>query len=132
MKKKFFIFFFFLFFPLTVNALQIKNIYWEPKEPKEGDTITVYAEVEGNASLVKLEYCIGGACYPVNMEKIGNLWKGSFKAKKGEINITIMAKEDNNTIYEERKIYVKEKKMPSLELIVILFAIAIAIKMKKS
>jgi|Deesub1362A_J573_1020465.scaffolds.fasta_scaffold03504_7 hypothetical protein len=119
----------FLFLFSFANAASIDNIYWEPKEPKPGDNITVYAEISGNVSKVKLQYCIGDACYFENMVKEGNIWKfvidGS-KVTKGTIEVNISI-ENGEKIFKTADIIVKEKKTPGFELLVMLAAIAMII-----
>ncbi len=110
-------------------AAEIKDIYWEPGEPKPGDDITVYAEIDGNVSSVAIQYCIGDACFPATMEKAGdNLWKFIIpgeQVSEGKIEVNVSINVDGNKIYMEKEIEVKkEGKTPGFEMVGIIAAIA--------
>ncbi len=126
MKKflSFLIISFIFYSVIPVNALNIKNIYWEPAEPVDGEKVTVYAEIEGNVTSVTMQYCIGDACYLMDVQKVGeNLWKGNFTAKKGDIEIKVIVKEDDEPITKKKIMHVKAKKTPGFEVIILLLAI---------
>lgn len=130
MRKLIYILLFLLFATAIANAIEIKKVYWEPSHPKEGDAVMVYAEIEGNISEVKLQYCIGDTCYYLSMEKVGELWKASFEAVKGKIEINITAKNDEQ-VYWNGEMMVKEKKMPGFEIFAVVIAIITMLRLKK-
>ena len=119
-------------------AAEIKNVYWEPAEPKPGDDITVYAEIEGNVSSVAIQYCIGEACFPATMEKVSdNLWKfviDGEQVKEGKIEVNVTINVNGSKIYMEKEIEVKkEGKTPGFEMIAVvsaIVAVAMLVKIK--
>lgn len=128
--RKLILFLLFLLATTIANATEIKKVYWEPPHPKEGDTVTVYAEIEGNVSEVKLQYCIGDACSYLSMEKVRERWKASFEAVKGKIELNITAKNDEQ-VYWNGEMVVKGKKIPGFEIFAIVAAIIIILRLRK-
>lgn len=132
----------FLFlFSATVQAATIDNIFWTPEEPKAGDEVTVSAEISGNVSTVILQYCIGDACYYLDMQKNGELYQvpiPSNRIKGGiSVELNVTATDDNATVYEIREFTVEKNdgNTPGFELIVVLAAvliIVVTIKTRKS
>jgi len=133
MRKTFLPFFLLFLFSLS-NAAVIKDIYWEPKNPKPGDDIIVYAEIEGNVSNVRLRYCIGEACFPVDMKKEGNLWVATIngsEVKEGKIEVNVTADSDEGKIYMKKEIAIKgDDSTPGFELLAGIVAIALLVKIK--
>ena len=117
------------------NAFSIGRIYWEPENPKAGDDITVYAEIDGNATSVVLQWCIGDACFYPEMEKVGDVWKAVIpgdKVSKGVIELNVTA-ENGEKVFKTAEITVKEKSTPRFEFIFIAIALTalISIKIRK-
>lgn len=117
------------------NAFSIERIYWEPENPKAGDDITVYAEIDGNATSVVLQWCIGDACFYPEMEKVGDVWKAVIpgdKVSKGVIELNVTA-ENGEKVFKTAEITVKEKSTPRFEFIFIAIALTalISIKIRK-
>ncbi len=132
MRKIFFLPLLLFLFSIS-NAAVIKNVYWEPENPKPGQSITVYAEIEGNVSNVRLQYCIGDACFPVDMKKEGNLWVATIdgsEVKEGKIEVNVTADSEEGKIYMEKEITIKGKSTPGFEFLVAIAAIALLVKIK--
>ena len=132
MRKIFFLPLLLFLFSLS-NAAVIKNVYWEPENPKPGQSITVYAEIEGNVSNVRLQYCIGDACFPVDMKKEGNLWVATIdgsEVKEGKIEVNVTADSEEGKIYMEKEITIKGKSTPGFEFLVAIAAMALLVKIK--
>ncbi|HEC76914.1 MAG TPA: hypothetical protein ENI33_06640 [Thermoplasmatales archaeon] len=116
------------------NAFSIEKIYWKPENPEPGDDITVYVEIDGNASSVILQWCIGDLCFFPSMEKNGDVWQTVIpgdKVSKGTIELNVTA-ENSEKVFKNAEITVKEKNTPGFELFFAFIAIAlISIKVRK-
>ncbi|KAA0000241.1 MAG: hypothetical protein FE047_01835 [Thermoplasmata archaeon] len=127
-----------LFFLSFANAQKVTNLYWEPEQPKVGDDIVVYAEIEGNVSNVKLKYCpiANGSCFYEYMTYKDGKWRLKIYAENatevtdGKIEIAIVA---DGKVLKEDEIIVEEKSTPGFEIFIALIALFFIakIKMKK-
>jgi len=101
-----------LLFSYFANAAVIEQLYWEPEHPKPGEDITVYAKISGNISKVCLQYCIGEACFPVEMKKEGDMWTYTINGNdvhEGKIDVNITVEDDmGHKVYMEKEIDVKK------------------------
>ncbi|MBC7128138.1 MAG: hypothetical protein H5T45_00185 [Thermoplasmatales archaeon] len=120
-----------LFLILFSSFAGAVNVTWEPSQPKVGDVVTVYAEIENvtSASVVKLKYCPNeDACFYEQMKYENGKWVAKFNAtNEGNFEIAIIV--DNNVIKEDI-IKVNSKKTPGFEIILISVALLIMAKIK--
>ncbi|MEM2935423.1 MAG: hypothetical protein QXF32_03570 [Candidatus Thermoplasmatota archaeon] len=120
-----------LFLLLFSSFASAVNVSWQPPEPKVGDVVTVYAEIENvtSSSVVKLKYCpTEEACLYEQMRYENGKWVAKFNAaNEGDYEIAIIV--DGNVIKEDI-INVKSKKTPGFEIILISLALLIMAKIK--
>ena len=136
MKRAFISLSLFLFlFSSFVSAQQVTKLYWEPAEPRVGDDIVVYAEIEGNVSSVTLKYCpvTNGTCFYPKMTYENGIWKYEIDAESGTkmtdgvIDIAIIV---NGNVLKEDEIVVKEKSTPGFEMALALIALLFIAKIE--
>jgi hypothetical protein len=81
----------------------ITGVNWNPRYPGVSDTITVSARVtdESGIAWVKLTYCIGEACYAVDMSGSSGLYIGGMGPfSEGQIKFSILASDTVGNIRE--------------------------------
>ncbi|MEM1514397.1 MAG: hypothetical protein QW228_06640 [Candidatus Aenigmatarchaeota archaeon] len=120
-----------LFLLLFSSFASAVNVSWQPPEPKVGDVVTVYAEIENvtSSSVVELKYCpTEEVCLYERMKYENGKWVAKFNAtNEGDYEIAIIV--DGNVIKED-VINVKSKKTPGFEIILISLVLLIIAKIK--
>ncbi len=105
------------------NAMTVE---WHPEHPKKGSVVTVYATLGVNESHnVKLEYCVGTACFYPSMKYENGKWVGSFTmpdVKNLEVKILV----DGEPVWNGT-IKAEEKSTPSFEIVAIVPAFIAAL-----
>lgn len=95
------------------------TVEWHPEHPKKGSVVTVYATLGVNESHnVKLEYCVGTACFYPSMKYENGKWVGNFTMPAENVDITILVDGEpvwNGTITGEGK-----GNTPSFEIVAII------------
>jgi len=124
-------------FPVA-NAMSME---WEPKNPKEGDVVKIYATLGIDESHdVRYEYCVGETfcSIPQPMKYENGKWVANFtvpnaknlglkEIKSIEVKIFV----DGNITIDKNITLAKEKKTPSFEFVSVIAAGFIAILWRK-
>jgi len=106
------------------------NVEWEPDHPKKNQEVNVYIDGVDENHTVKLQYCIGDACFFGNMEYKNGRWIGSFKMPDAnEIELSVIV--DGETVWEKNITGYKEKSTPGFEVGFIVSTIFIAMLFRR-